>query len=929
MAEVLVSIVLDQLGNFIVEQVKGQVDELRMAIGIKKEIQSLSLKLKMIKEALDDAEKRRVKDKNVKHWLEILEDFSYDTDNVLDEWKTRILQQEIERNEAATTAASIPRKKASCFFLPSCFTFKKLEVNRDIVRKIKELDVKLEGIVREKDQFSFVVNANGVVSDQDVFKRVMTTGIVDESEVHGRDSDKDVVISKLLESNDQENGLLVVSVVGTGGIGKTTLAQLAYGDEKIKGHFDERIWICVSDPFDEVKIAKAILESLTKSSPNLSQLHMLLERIQECVSKKRFFLVLDDVWSEDYSKWEPLKNSLKNGAPGSRILVTSRSERVVGMMGSSYMHRLGQISDSDCWSLFSRIAFSGRNKEDFENLEDIGKRIVRKCKGLPLAAKTMGSLLRFKDTEEEWQTVLNNEIWEMEEVAIDLFPHLYLSYDDLPPILKRCFSYCAIFPKDTVINVDRLIRIWMAQGYLSTLENNQQEVKGREYFMNLATRSFFQELEKDDKNASVIISCKMHDVVHDFAQFVAKNDCYSIKGTEATENKVDVLSVRHLCWERSDSSVNPTSICDIGKIRSLFAEHLHAKELPRDLFKGLKCIRVLNLHGCLMQELPEEIGNLFHLRYIDLSSSQVKDLPESICRLCNLQTLDLRGCKNLSTLPQQIGKLLNLRHLITTDMPKLESFPQGIGSLTQLRTLSDFVVGKGSSKLGYIGKLNQLQGYLSIHVIDNLNSAEDVVEAEKAELRSKKYVKELRLNFYWTSEVRMDVIEALIPPPNLRFLTINGYRGTQLPTWITLSLNNLRVLTLSECFNCNFLPPLGKLPFLEILWVRLMDELKQVGNELLGLPGTIEPFPKLKKLRFSYCSEWEEWTDLKPEVVISVMPSLKELELYCCEKLNSLPYCLLQRLPSIVSLKIKMCPYLEVDWTKISHIQNIETGNGI
>ncbi|KAF3640592.1 hypothetical protein FXO38_22079 [Capsicum annuum] len=226
----------------------------------------------MIREALDDAERKRVKDKNVKHWLEVLEAFSYDADNVLDEWRTRILLQEFERNEAAAAGgASIPRKK--------------------------ELDVKLEEIVREKDQFNFVVSAtgDGGIYDQDMFRRVMTTGIVDESEVHGRDSDKDVVIRKLLENSDQENGPLVVSIVGTGGIGKTTLAQLAYGDKKLKGHFDERIWICVSDPFDEVKIAKAILESLTKSTPNLSHFH-LLERIQECVSKKRFFLVLDDVW---------------------------------------------------------------------------------------------------------------------------------------------------------------------------------------------------------------------------------------------------------------------------------------------------------------------------------------------------------------------------------------------------------------------------------------------------------------------------------------------------------------------------------------------------------------------------------------------------------------------------------------------------------
>ncbi|KAF3684578.1 hypothetical protein T459_23438 [Capsicum annuum] len=690
----------------------------------------------MIREALDDAEKKRVKDKNVKHWLEVLEAFSYDADNVLDEWRTRILLQEFERNEAAAAGgASIPRKKVSCFILPSCFTFKKFEVDRDIVRKIKELDVKLEEIVREKDQFNCVVSAtgDGGIYDQDMFRRVMTTGIVDESEVHGRDSDKDVVIRKLLENSDQENGPLVVSIVGTGGIGKTTLAQLAYGDKKLKGHFDERIWICVSDPFDEVKIAKAILEALTKSTPNLSHFH-LLERIQECVSKKR-------------------------------------SERVVGMMGSSYMHRLGQVSDSDCWTFFSRIAFSGRTNEDREDLEDIGRRIVRKCKGLPLAAKTMGSLLRFKVTEQEWKTVLDNQIWELEEVAIDLFPHLYLSYDDLSPILKRCFSYCAIFPKDTVINVNRLIRIWMAQGYLNTVENNQQEAKG----------------------------------------------------------------------------LTPVSVCDVGKLRSRFAEHLLSKDLTLDLFKGLKCLRVLDLQGYGMQELPEEIGNLFHLRYIDLSSSRVKNLPEAICQLCNLQTLD-QGCKLISRLPQHMGKLINLRHLITTDTPKLESFPQGIGNLTQLMTLSDFVDGKGSSKLGYNAKLNQLQGYVSIHVIDNLNDAEDVVEAQNAALRRKPYINELR-----------------------------------------------------------------KLPFLEILWIRLMDELKHVGNEFLGLPGTMEVFPKLKKLRFSYCSEWKEWTDLKLEVGISIMPSLKELELNCCEKLKSLPYSFLQRVSSLESLKIKMGPCLELD----------------
>nr|GLL30058.1 putative disease resistance protein RGA3 [Ipomoea trifida] len=201
------------------------------------------------------------------------------------------------------------------------------------------------------------------------------------------------------------------------------------------------------------------------------------------------------------SAWEPLKNSLKDGLPGSRILVTSRNERVARMMGSV-------------------IAFSGRRKEDCEELKDIGQKIAQRCKGLPLAARVMGSLLRLKDTKKDWQNVLDSNIWELEEVVTDLFPHLYLSYNDLTPKMKQCFSYCAVFPKDYEIKVDMLIRIWMAQDYVT------MELEGRELFGGLAMRSFFQNLEKDDMDSNIIISCKMHDIVHDFAQFLTRNECY-------------------------------------------------------------------------------------------------------------------------------------------------------------------------------------------------------------------------------------------------------------------------------------------------------------------------------------------------------------------------------------------------------------------
>nr|GMD07991.1 putative disease resistance protein RGA3 [Ipomoea batatas] len=547
------------------------------------------------------------------------------------------MRQQIE----SSAPAPAPAPESSCSsFLPSCIQFKRFDMHRDIAKKIKELDSTLDRITKEKDQFKFntsasITHTSAASHSEQELMRVTTAFDIDASEIQGRKSDASALISKLVENSGEEvarngNGPSVISIVGTGGIGKTTLAQLVFEDEQIKTHFgDERVWICVSDPFDQIKIAQAIVESITKSSTDLSQLQLLLEKIKSTLSGKRFLLVMDDVWTEQSAKWEPLKNSLKDGLPGSRILVTSRSEMVAQMMGSVYLHQLDLISDSEAWLLLSRIAFSGRREEDCDELKDIGQEIAQKCKGLPLAAKVMGSLLRFKYTKDDWQNVLDNKIWELEKVVTDLFPHLYLSYNDLTPEMKQCFSYCAIFPKDYEIEVDQLIRIWMAQGYVT------MESKGRELFGSLAMRSFFQDLEKDDMDSNIIISCKMHDIVHDFAQFLTRNECYSI---DQHEDKVEYKNLRHLqSWQDTGTNMNLPSICDIGKLRSFFVEGFSPEQLTPDLFNGLNSVRVLGLPGYELQELPKRIGNLLHLR-----------LPDGIGNLRQLRSTEEIGLLRLS-----------------------------------------------------------------------------------------------------------------------------------------------------------------------------------------------------------------------------------------------------------------------------------------
>ncbi|XP_011072641.1 putative disease resistance protein RGA1 [Sesamum indicum] len=654
MADVVVTIALERLADVIQRQIQEKVNLVR---GVRKEVDYLSSKLNTIRNVLEDAERRRYKDKTIQSWLNKLEDVSYDIDDVLDEWNFAALKLRIEGSEDSTS----PRMKVCPFMPSSCLCLNKVATRRDIAKKIKGLKERLNVILNEKDEFSFIVNQP--VNAQEP-TRDRSTSLVDLSDIHGRGNDRDVLVSKLmLEVAGKQSGPDVISIVGAGGIGKTTLAQLIYNDDRLVSCFELRIWVCISDVFDGIRIAKAILESVTGRSAELNELSALLNCLKNSISGKKFLLVLDDIWTEDYSKWEPFKNSLNCGNPGSKILVTTRSERVARVMRTTETYHLGQLSDEDCWLLMKRLALFGRNEENYEELQRIGQKIAEKCKGLPLVAKVLGSLLRLKDTAEEWENILDNEIWQLEEAEVDLFPHLFLSYNELSPTMKQCFSYCAIFPKDWRIDVKKLIRMWMALGYLgSPGSTTDLELKGKEYFNNLRMRSFFQDFEEYGD----IVYCKMHDVVHDFAQFLRKN-----KGHNRTDNKLDA---------RTNSSL----VTQVKVYRSLFCQ----KEVPCELFDFATHVRVLSLCGCKLHDIPRGIDDLIHLRYLDLSDSHglTAQVFRSICQLYNLQILDLHLC-GLKEIPREIGNLINLRYLDLSDNQLKTELPQTISQLHNLQTL--------------------------------------------------------------------------------------------------------------------------------------------------------------------------------------------------------------------------------------------------
>ncbi|KAJ6882816.1 disease resistance protein RGA3 isoform X2 [Populus alba x Populus x berolinensis] len=338
MAAALLSPILEQLTRIAAQEVR---EEVSLVGDVKKQVDKLKSNLLSIQSVLEDADRKQVKEKAVRDWVDKLKDVCYDMDDVLDEWSTAIVRWKMEEAEENTRSL----QKMRCFFLKSpCFCLNQVVRRRDIALKIKEVCEKVDEIAKARDMYGFAL-----YRATDELQRLTTTSFVDESSVIGRDGEKRNVVSKLLaESSQEAQDVDVISVVGLGGIGKTTLAQLAFNDSEVTAHFEKKIWVCISEPFDEVRIAKAILEQLEGRPTNLVELQSLLQGVSESITGKRLLLVLDDVWTENHGQWEKLKPSLTGCARGSRILVTTRKDAVATMIGTDHRINIEKLSDEIC-----------------------------------------------------------------------------------------------------------------------------------------------------------------------------------------------------------------------------------------------------------------------------------------------------------------------------------------------------------------------------------------------------------------------------------------------------------------------------------------------------------------------------------------------------------------------------------------------------
>ncbi|MBA0878696.1 hypothetical protein Goshw_004735, partial [Gossypium schwendimanii] len=303
-------------------------------------------------------------------------------------------------------------------------------------------------------------------------------------------------------------------------------------------------WVCVSEEFDAFRVTKTIIEELTSSCDASQSLNQPQLKLKDKLSGKKFLLVLDDVWNENPIAWEELGIPFSFGAQNSKIIVTTRNESVASIMRTVPSYALQTLSNDDWWKLFAKHAFVDTTPSKHPNLMVTGEAIVKRCGSLPLAAKTLGGLLRCKLDAAEWNKILHSNFWDIPNDASNyILPALRLSHYYLPSHLKRCFAYCSIFPKDYEFQKEELIQLWMTEGLLElSKDNDDVEERGNDYFKDLRSRSFFQK-SKGKKSGFV-----MHDLISDLAKSVTGEFICRLEGSgdssEITERTRHFSNVR-------------------------------------------------------------------------------------------------------------------------------------------------------------------------------------------------------------------------------------------------------------------------------------------------------------------------------------------------------------------------------------------------
>uniref|UniRef100_A0A8I6WXM6 AAA+ ATPase domain-containing protein n=1 Tax=Hordeum vulgare subsp. vulgare TaxID=112509 RepID=A0A8I6WXM6_HORVV len=762
---------------------------------------------------------------------------------------------------------------------------------KHIVEQLQPLCAKVIAILN----LELLGSSHTTITDIPKSPSTSTSNII-ESTLYGRDPAKKRIIDSITHDKYSGENLTILPIVGPGGIGKTTLIQHIYNSQEVKTHFQIKIWICVSQNF----IVNKLIEEIEKAIPSVEgeKKGRAEELIEQRLNSKSLLLILDDIWKCESDDWKRLLAPLTKGqAKGNVILVTTRFPAVAEMVKTTDSSiDLEGLEHGEFRKFFRACIFGDeKSQNDHDGLLKIGDRIADKLKGSPLAAKTVGRLLRNHLDVHHWTRVLESREWEMQTGEDNIMPALKLSYDYLPYHLRQCFSSCGLFPEDYKFHSEELIHFWIGLDILNPGGRNKTiEDVGQDNLNDLVNSGFFK---KDETEGHYII----HDLLHDLALKVASHEYLSLDHCSVRSIEIRP-SIRHLSIviDGPDDSNGITDDKFKSELRKLKAklkvENLQtliifgegdksSVNILGDLFMEANALRVLCLPTLSypLESMLHNFSSLLHLRYLKLGTSMSHmHLPTTLSRCYHLKILDLQKWDGSFVLPRDMSNLAKLCHFLAQN-DKLLSGIYNVGKLKLLQELKAFPVKKEIE--GF--ELNQLEHLTELREVSiyNLEKIHTKEEAVQAKLIQKDYLHKLTLD--WdrerpNSEPGADVVvlESLQPHRNLQELRITGHRGPSCPTWLgdNLVVQTLQSLSLFSV-SWDIFPSFGKMWNLRELVLLNISTIKEFG--------LVQSFCKLvKKITLTGLENFEKWAPQPTHY----FPHLQVLIIVDCPKLSELPF---------------------------------------
>ncbi|CAL5417088.1 unnamed protein product [Camellia sinensis] len=894
MAETAVLHLLANLAPFL----QGEVNLLS---GVREAIEDIRVEFERMSAFLRVADAMEERDPELKDWVKQVRDAAHDTEYVLDKLKLHLAQHHGDGFGG---------------FLRKSFYFAKtLKARHQIASEIQRIKSRVtnisEGHKRYHDKYGILEQGSrSDVVNNSWYDYRGDALLLEEAKLVGIEKPKRQLMDWLVKGG---SGLKAVSVVGMGGLGKTTLVKKVYDDTTVKKHFNSHAWLTVSESFRAEDLLKDMIQQLfeeIKRPVPVAVENMSINRLKclahDFLQQRRYVVVFDDAWN--VNAWEAMKYVLPDNNCGSRVILTTRFAHIASTCckeTDGHVYNLMPLSQENSWMLFCRKTFQGNLCP--LHLEEISRRILERCEGWPLAIVAISGVLATKDISkiDEWEMLYRSLGAELEgnDILESMKKAFSLSYNDLPYYLKICFLYLSIFPEDQQILCKKVIRLWIAEGFVNAIKGKTIEEVANGYLNELFNRSLIQVVERypDGRPSHFHIPYLMREMI--VSKAGEQNFVTTICGqgsnfvtTICKQGSRRPEKVRCLLIQSTSDNVEYSE--RFSQLRSLIVwgpmDSLPIASL-RELFRrGSRLLNVLDLAGTPLETIPDEVFKLIHLRHLGLRDTKVKMVPKLIGKLKKLETLDLGGTY-VTELPNEILHLQKLRNLtsfhlksstICFEFGNMSGFkaPSQIGSLQSLQELwmiqADQRSKGGVSIVKELGRLTQLREL----AIGDLRREDGVTLCSSIEKLSNLSI----LCVMSTKKYEILDLQSLSPVPRfLQELNLTG-RLEEFPHWIP-SLHGLVTLILG--------------------WSKLRDDPLQSLQEL----------PNLAKLVLNQAYEGEGLC-----FKAGGFQRLKDLLLY---KLKGLRWVRMEEgaMPHLETLDIRNSELMEEVPSGIEHLTNLQT----